>query len=331
MYGTVYEALDRQTGESVAIKRTSRLFYSVLDAKRTLREIRILRSLEHPNITNLQDLYLSPNPENFDTVIFVVERMESDLARVIRQNPDLQLCHRQYFAWELLKGLKYLHSVNVIHRDLKPANILLNSDCYLKICDFGLARVTDPDHNPELLSEYVATRWYRAPEILLRYPRYDAAIDVWSCGAIISELITGRPLFPGEDPLDQIRKIAAIIGTPVDDDLSGCTNEMALAFMNELEPRPPMPLEVLLENSDDTERDFISRMLTWNPARRITVEEALDHEYLAHLRDPTDEPVGFPLEESSFEGPDVTLEQLRQAIWEEVMEFRQEQEDELDM
>ena len=114
----------------------------------------------------------------------------------------------QYFLYQILRGLKYIHSANVLHRDLKPSNLLLNANCDLKICDFGLARVTS---ETDFMTEYVVTRWYRAPELLLNSSDYTAAIDVWSVGCIFMELMDRKPLFPGRDHVHQLRLLMEVI------------------------------------------------------------------------------------------------------------------------
>lgn len=113
----------------------------------------------------------------------------------------------QYFLYQILRGLKYIHSANVLHRDLKPSNLLLNANCDLKICDFGLARVTS---ETDFMTEYVVTRWYRAPELLLNSSDYTAAIDVWSVGCIFMELMDRKPLFPGRDHVHQLRLLIEV-------------------------------------------------------------------------------------------------------------------------
>src|SRR6187402_2391216 len=127
------------------------------------------------------------------------ELMETDMHRVIRTQ-DLSDDHCQYFIYQTLRALKAMHSANVLHRDLKPSNLLLNANCDLKVCDFGLARsAASQEDNSGFMTEYVATRWYRAPEIMLTFKEYTKAIDVWSVGCILAEMLSGKPLFPGKD------------------------------------------------------------------------------------------------------------------------------------
>jgi|TARA_B110000208_G_C11694007_1_gene403407 mitogen-activated protein kinase 1/3 len=130
--------------------------------------------------------------------------METDLHRIIYSRQDLTDDHVQYFIYQVLRAVKYIHSAKVLHRDLKPSNLLLNSNCDLKVCDFGLARGID-DRTSQDLTEYVVTRWYRAPEIMLSEDDYSMAVDLWSCGCILAELLGRKPIFPGEDYIHQLQ------------------------------------------------------------------------------------------------------------------------------
>ncbi|MBA0559302.1 hypothetical protein Golob_016269, partial [Gossypium lobatum] len=165
-YGIVASAVDTHTGEKVAIKKINDVFEHVSDATRILREIKLLRLLRHPDIVEIKHIMLPPSRREFRDIYVVFELMESDLHQVIKANDDLTPEHHQFFLYQLLRSLKYIHSANVFHRDLKPKNILANADCKLKICDFGLARVSFNDAPSAIFwTDYVATRWYRAPEL----------------------------------------------------------------------------------------------------------------------------------------------------------------------
>ncbi|KAB1214179.1 Mitogen-activated protein kinase 16 [Morella rubra] len=165
-YGVVCSAYDTHTGEKVAIKKINDIFEHVSDATRILREIKLLRLLRHPDIVEIKHILLPPSRREFKDIYVVFELMESDLHQVIKANDDLTPEHYQFFLYQLLRGLKYIHTANVFHRDLKPKNILANADCKLKICDFGLARVAFNDTPTAIFwTDYVATRWYRAPEL----------------------------------------------------------------------------------------------------------------------------------------------------------------------
>lgn len=191
---------------------------------RTLREMKLLRYFNHENIISILDIQKPRNYESFTEVYLIQVRpttlgrptsasqwglpadqaqpqelMETDMHRVIRTQ-DLSDDHCQYFIYQTLRALKAMHSANVLHRDLKPSNLLLNANCDLKVCDFGLARsAASTEDNSGFMTEYVATRWYRAPEIMLTFKEYTKAIDVWSVGCILAEMLSGKPLFPGKD------------------------------------------------------------------------------------------------------------------------------------
>ncbi|MBA0646263.1 hypothetical protein Goklo_014240, partial [Gossypium klotzschianum] len=217
-YGIVCAAVNSETQEEVAIKKIGNAFDNRIDAKRTLREIKLLRHMDHENVVAIKDIIRPPQWENFNDVYLVYELMDTDLHQIIRSNQPLTDDHcrvagtivdyavllLQYFLYQILRGLKYVHSANVLHRDLKPSNLFLNANCDLKIGDFGLARTTS---ETDFMTEYVVTRWYRAPELLLNCSEYTAAIDIWSVGCILGEITSRQPLFPGKDYVHQLRLI----------------------------------------------------------------------------------------------------------------------------
>ena len=206
-YGVVCSAKNLETTEKIAIKKIGNAFENAVDAKRTLREIKLLRHLNHENIIAIKDILKPPSREDFSDVYIVYELMDTDLHQIIRSSQPLSDDHCQYFVYQLLRGLKYIHSANVLHRDKKPSNLRLHAKCDLKICDFGLARTTS---EREYMTEYVVTRWYRAPELLLSCAEYTAAIDVWSVGCIFAELLGRKPLFPGKDYVHQLDLITKV-------------------------------------------------------------------------------------------------------------------------
>jgi tRNA A-37 threonylcarbamoyl transferase component Bud32 len=211
-YGVVISANDTKTDTNVAIKMVPKCFSDEIDAKRILREIKLLKHFHHDNIVQIMDM-MPPNVkrlEDFTDVYIVADLMETDLHRIIYSKQKLSMDHVQYFVYQVMRGLKYIHSCKVLHRDLKPSNLLVNANCDLKICDFGLARgIREKDEEGQggtmLLTEYVVTRWYRAPEIMLACHEYSYPIDVWSVGCIFAELIQRKPFFPGDDYIDQVR------------------------------------------------------------------------------------------------------------------------------
>merc|ERR1719285_197006 len=209
-YAAVCEALDTKTNKKVAIKKNKGIFAELEDAKRILREIKLMSHFDHPDIVPLIGVIAVEEDEidTYEDAYLVMELMQVNLAKVIKKQ-KLQSIHYKFFLYQMLRGLKYIHSAGVIHRDLKPENILVNGeDCNLKITDFGLARgVWKEKGDSWLLTEYVVTRWYRAPEIMCSKKMYDEAIDVWATGCIFAELFLKKPLFPGRDHLDQLKVI----------------------------------------------------------------------------------------------------------------------------
>ncbi|WOH02169.1 hypothetical protein DCAR_0521557 [Daucus carota subsp. sativus] len=317
-YGIVCSIMDTATNEMVAIKKIKHAFDNFLDAKRTLREIKLLRHLDHENIIALTDVIPPPSRTEFNDVYMATELMDTDLHQIIRSNQSLSEEHCQYFLYQLLRGLKYIHSANIIHRDLKPSNLLVNANCDLKICDFGLAR---PNINDEFMTEYVVTRWYRAPELLLNSSDYTAAIDVWSVGCIYMELMNRQPLFAGRDHVHQMRLLTELLGTPTEADLGFVRNEDARRYLLQLPWRPRLSLSRLYPQVHPLAIDLVDKMLTFDPFKRITVEEALAHPYLARLHDIDDEPICSKPFSFEFETAHLGEEQIKDMIYQEALSF----------
>ncbi|XP_033136733.1 AAA-ATPase At2g18193 isoform X3 [Brassica rapa] len=210
-YGVVCSSINRETNEKVAIKKIHNVFENRVDALRTLRELKLLRHVRHDNVIALKDVMLPTNKSSFKDVYLVYELMDTDLHQIIKSSQSLSDDHCKYFLFQLLRGLKYLHSANILHRDLKPGNLLVNANCDLKICDFGLARTSQG--NEQFMTEYVVTRWYRAPELLLCCDNYGTSIDVWSVGCIFAEILGRKPIFPGTECLNQLKLIINVVGS----------------------------------------------------------------------------------------------------------------------
>ncbi|TKA61548.1 Mitogen-activated protein kinase 1 [Cryomyces minteri] len=322
-YGIVCAATNNESGEGVAIKKVTNVFSKKILAKRALREIKLLQHFRgHRNITCLYDMDI-PRPDNFNETYLYEELMECDLAAIIRSGQPLTDAHFQSFIYQILCGLKYIHSANVLHRDLKPGNLLVNADCELKICDFGLARgfSEDEGENAGYMTEYVATRWYRAPEIMLSFQSYTKAIDVWSVGCILAELLGSKPFFKGRDYVDQLNCILYILGTPTPSTLARIGSPRAQEYVRNLPPMPKIPFSRLFPQANPDALDLLGKMLAFDPAERISVEEALKHRYLAVWHDEHDEPAcpsGFDF---GFEVVE-DVPSMREMILEEVRRFR---------
>ncbi|KAH7583084.1 Serine/Threonine protein kinases active-site signature [Nakaseomyces glabratus] len=269
---------------------------------RTIREIKILSHFNnHENIITIFEKIKPMQSINFKEIYLVQELMETDLSRILASSNTLTVDHIQYFLYQILRALKAIHSAKVIHRDLKPSNILLNSNCDLKICDFGLARTYDPDddastmngNNVGFLTEYVATRWYRAPEIMLNFQDYSTAIDIWSCGCVLAEMLFRKPIFPGKDYHHQLLLILDTLGTPSREDIEAINYGRAKEYILSLPHFPKKDWSQLLGTDNEMLLDILDKLMIFNPKRRITAEQALEHPFLATYHDPKDEP-NFP-------------------------------------
>lgn len=291
--------------------------------QRTLREVKILTRLKHENIIELLDIVCEDQMDKLKDLYLVQTLMECDLYKLLRSQ-KLSDDHVCYFTYQILRGVKYIHSSNVLHRDLKPPNLLLNSNCDLRICDFGLARIADPEYDHTgALTEYVATRWYRAPEVMLNAKGYSKSMDMWSIGCIVAEMLSNRPIFPGKNYLDQIQKIQEVLGTPTQDETSFILNPKARAFLESLPNQQRKPWARMYPRAEETPGafDLLDKLLAFDPRKRITVEEALAHTYMEAYYDPSDEPISDKPFTFDMEFDDLPTQQLKKMVHREVSDF----------
>ncbi|KAH1075607.1 hypothetical protein J1N35_027935 [Gossypium stocksii] len=324
-YGVVASAIDTHTGEKVAIKKINEVFEHVSDATRILREIKLLRLLRHPDVVQIKHIMLPPSRREFRDIYVVFELMESDLHQVIKANDDLTPEHHQFFLYQLLRGLKYIHAANVFHRDLKPKNILANADCKLKICDFGLARVSFNDAPSAIFwTDYVATRWYRAPELCGSFfSKYTPAIDIWSIGCIFAEMLIGKPLFPGKNVVHQLDLMTDMLGTPSAESISKIRNEKARRYLSSMRRKQPVPFSHKFHNVDPLALRLLERLLAFDPKDRPTAEEALADPYFYGLANVDREPTTQPISklEFEFERRKLAKDDVRELIYREILEY----------
>ena len=419
-YGLVCSAKDTVKNEYVAIKKIPKIFDDLVDGKRVLREMKLLRMLRHPNIVKLHR-FLVPREgyDAFRDVYLVSELLDTDLHVVVKSKQKLQDDHQKYFIHQLLKCLNYIHSAGVIHRDLKPGNLLMNSNCDLKLCDFGLARggipfkerstPTSTTNSPQVvtgmpspaqgvalareqgvaqmlrrcsipnvgpneipregidssddvpppasnavkpdeeldggyeLTDYVITRWYRPPELLLM-SRYNHAVDIWSTGCILAEMILRKPLFPGKDYLGQLKLICKVIPLPdtekeVESFVDGKEGRRYLSEMREhLKDRnkgkdesAQSILEQLIPRASPDAIDLLQKLLVFNPNRRFTAKEAMRHKFFAQMHSREDEteytsPTNSYLDPSQWEFDHRELKEkdLRELFWKEIQHYKHE-------
>ncbi|XGW31476.1 hypothetical protein V3C99_009996 [Haemonchus contortus] len=317
-YGVVCTAEDLRTGERVAVKKFFRPFQSTIHAKRTYRELKLLRTLKHSNVLEMIDVF-TPDTEvaSLNNVYFVSVLIGADLQNILKIQ-RLTNDQIQALIYQVLRGLKYIHSAGIVHRDLKPSNIAVNEIGEVKILDFGLARTADHE-----MTGYVATRWYRAPEIMLNWMHYTQTVDVWSVGCILAELVSGKPMFPGDDHIDQLTRIMGVVGTPSCDFLSKIQSEEARNYIKNLPWMPRVDFFTLLPDASADAVDLLGHMLALDPDDRISVTEALEHAYVRDCRDPEGEPVadhqvGIDAEEEAA----TSLDDWRELIWKEIQTFR---------
>ncbi|XP_036001046.1 mitogen-activated protein kinase 15 [Fundulus heteroclitus] len=327
-YGIVWKAVDRQTGETVAVKKIFDAFRNRTDAQRTFREIMFLQEFgDHPNIVKLLNVIRAQNDKD---IYLIFEYMDTDLHAVIKKGSLLKDVHKRYVMYQLFRANKYLHSGNVIHRDQKPSNVLLDTDCIVKICDFGLARslnqIQEDSGNPAL-TEYVATRWYRAPEILLGSARYTKGVDMWSLGCILGEMLLGRALFPGTSTINQIEKIMSAIAHPSPEDILAIKSEYGSSVIQRMLLKPQVPLEDLLQPSVPPDAlDLLKRLLVFNPDKRLTAEQGLQHPYVARFHNPAKEPaLSFDVVLAVDDDVQLSVVQYRNKLYEMILERRTHQ------
>ncbi|XP_044158773.1 mitogen-activated protein kinase 7 isoform X2 [Bufo gargarizans] len=328
-YGVVSSAQRKDTGQKVAIKKIPNAFDVVTNAKRTLRELKILKHFKHDNVIAIKDILRPAIPYcDFKSVYVVLDLMESDLHQIIHSSQPLTLEHARYFLYQLLRGLKYIHSANVLHRDLKPSNLLINENCELKVGDFGMARglCTKPDEYKYFMTEYVATRWYRAPELMLSLHEYTQAIDMWSVGCIFAEMLGRKQLFPGKNYIHQLQLIMTVLGTPSSQVIHAIGAERVRAYIQSLPSRQPVPWTDLYPQGDRKALNLLSKMLRFDPRERISVREALRHPFLSKYHDPDDEPECVPAFDFGFDKKILTKEQIKEAIVAEIDNFHRRRE-----
>ncbi|PFH34218.1 CMGC kinase, MAPK family (ERK) MAPK-1 [Besnoitia besnoiti] len=440
--GTGASGGDSGTNKRLAVKKIGDLFRDLIDAKRIYREIKILKELKHENIIDLVEI-LDPLTPDFDDIYLVSDLMDTDLHRVIYSRQPLTAEHHQYFLYQLLLGLSFLHQADIIHRDLKPSNILVNLNCDIKICDFGLARGLnmnpspapaqqnlpsassatssflgglsavpsqanvsayaaadgcsgvvgrwgdqklaaaagagstaatrlvrlaqqqgssgvvgdkhdgsivqehDDDHGDDMeLTDYVVTRWYRPPEILISPFCYSKPVDLWSVGCIFAELLGRRALFAGKDHFDQLRRIVRVLGRPSTAEINKVAtegrgrhfnsgkgsassgkkkrSEAARRFIESLPNSEPYKLEDLFPDASKAALDLLSGLLAFDPAKRITVQEALRHEYFEGLHSVEDEPHVTTPVDWSFDNFVPTKRLLQNKVYSEILSYHPE-------
>ncbi|KAF3815866.1 hypothetical protein GH733_015986 [Mirounga leonina] len=351
-------AFDTVLGINVAVKKLSRPFQNQTHAKRAYRELVLLKCVNHKNIISLLNVFTPQKTlEEFQDVYLVMELMDANLCQVIHMELDHE--RMSYLLYQMLCGIKHLHSAGIIHRDLKPSNIVVKSDCTLKILDFGLARTACTNF---MMTPYVVTRYYRAPEVILGMG-YKENVDIWSVGCIMGELVKGCVIFQGTDrilpgtfpamlsinakdsrsskgkcyslDIDQWNKVIEQLGTPSADFMK----KLQPTVRNYVENRPKYPgikFEELFpdwifpsESERDKiktsqARDLLSKMLVIDPDKRISVDEALRHPYITVWYDPAEAEAPPPqIYDAQLEEREHAIEEWKELIYKEVLDWEE--------
>uniref|UniRef100_A0A4W6D2K8 mitogen-activated protein kinase n=1 Tax=Lates calcarifer TaxID=8187 RepID=A0A4W6D2K8_LATCA len=319
-YGTVCSAWDRRTGTQVAIKKLHRPFQSKLFAKRAYRELRLLKHMKHENVIGLLDVFTAEiSLDRLRDFYLVMPFMGTDLSKLMKLE-RLSEDRVQFLVYQMLKGLKYIHSAGIIHRDLKPGNLAINPDCELKILDFGLARQADAE-----MTGYVVTRWYRAPEVILNWMHYTQTVDIWSAGCIMAEMLLGKPLFKGSDHLDQLREIMKITGTPTADfvlKLQTSSNGMRISLISRLSTSSTKFYSADFDMSMCIAAVCVlEKMLLLDPEQRVSASEALELPFFSEFRDTEEETEALPYDQT-MDNTDLPLDQWKRHTFTEILTFR---------
>ena len=307
-YGIVWRVQHKQSEKPFALKKIFDAFQNATDAQRTYREVIFLRELAgHEHIVTLLNVLKADNDRD---LYLVFEYMETDLHSAIRAN-ILEEIHKQYIIYQAFKALKYMHSAQLVHRDMKPANLLLNSECLMKVADFGLARSRHArDNHDDNMTDYVATRWYRAPEILIGSSSYGFAVDVWSLGCIFAEMLSGKPCFSGTSTLNQIEVIVDRMGKPSEAEIESFESPYAATMLDSLETRVGSETPTVLSTDEARARwrtwveskapameeptktdvvDLLLQTMRFSKHDRLDAQKGLEHAYCAQFRDPETE------------------------------------------
>ncbi|KAL4834036.1 hypothetical protein H8958_015679 [Nasalis larvatus] len=314
-YGSVCSAYDARLRQKVAVKKLSRPFQSLIHARRTYRELRLLKHLKHENVIGLLDVFTpATSIEDFSEVYLVTTLMGADLNNIVKCQA-LSDEHVQFLVYQLLRGLK----------DLKPSNVAVNEDCELRILDFGLARQAD-----EEMTGYVATRWYRAPEIMLNWMHYNqtalgeralgSAPKFWVWGPKRGPWLAGG-CFLSDADIDQLKRIMEVVGTPSPEVLAKISSEHARTYIQSLPPMPQKDLSSIFHGANPLAIDLLGRMLVLDSDQRVSAAEALAHAYFSQYHDPEDEPEAEPYDES-VETKERTLEEWKELTYQEVLSFK---------
>ena len=314
-YSNVSSAIEKNTKKKVAIKKLTRPFNTVEDAKRTFREILLLKHMKHKNVIDLLDLFTpTVTKDDFDDLYIVSTFYSQDLKTVLQHGP-LSVSRIKSMVYQLLCGVHYIHSAGVIHRDLKPSNIAVTHDDCIKILDFGLARSVNPK-----MTGYVQTRWYRAPEVILNWTTYNQTADVWSVACIMGEMYKGHALIKGENFNDQIIKIFSLVGSPDENTIAKFSCKEAISTVNNFVKYEKQDFRIFFGTEDLEAIDLLDRMLKLDVEIRITVKEGLEHPFFRGYYQESDVVSATPFQ-NKFSVIKLNKNEWKGLVWQEIIDW----------
>eukprot|EP00736_Rhodelphis_marinus_P011716 Rmarinus@m.25980 len=280
-FGVVFKASVVETGDVVAIKKV------LQDKRYKNRELQIMRQLKHPNVVELKHCFYSTGDKPDQIYLnLVLEYIPETVYRVSRNYSKLKqtipVLYVKIYMYQLLRSLAYIHSHGICHRDIKPQNLLVDTSTHtLKLCDFGSAKVLVPEE-PNI--SYICSRYYRAPELIFGATDYTTAIDIWSTGCVMAELLLGQPLFPGESGVDQLVEIIKVLGTPTKEQIQSMNQNYNDFKFPQIKAHPWH--KVFRASTPPEATDLVSKLLQYNPRGRSKPLEACAHPFFDELRDP---------------------------------------------
>ena len=281
-YGIVYKCKNKETGKFVAVKKFKDTDDKLVQ-KTMKRELKMLQQIKHENIVEFIESFSSKGD-----LYLVFEYVEKNLLEFLEDYPDgLSLKLIKSFIYQICKALDYMHKNNIIHRDIKPENLLIDKNFNLKVCDFGFARKIKLDknnNNDKEMTDYVATRWYRSPELLISEGIYGPSVDFWAVGCIMGELVDGNPMFQGENDIDQLNCIIKVLGN-LPQDLVNMFHKNSVFKGKELlnVPKPETLEKKYMGKLGPTAIDFMKGLLELDPKKRLNNETVFKHEYFISI------------------------------------------------
>lgn len=304
----IFTAIDNNTKEPVIIKKVIDIYKRYESPLYNLHQIKVIPRLNHSCLTNLIALIAPSHYKAFHSFYIITESKTACLSRVIFGDFDLTEDHHRYIMYQILIALKYLHSANILHRNLSPYSIFIDNACDIKVSTLGIEEFHEFDNHFRQLN-------FKPPEMAIRYENHHINNDMWSVGLIFASLIERKQLYH----TDELNEISKLIGSPTKDDLHYLNPELASLVVEQFSGHEPQEWRQILPHATENEIDLISKMLLWNPSKRISIEEALKHNYFEQLHDPDDEPTTTPINVTI--DTDIERTTLKNEFWNAIQEF----------